>query len=883
MRRWLALGIGILLLGAAPASAEEDPVAAGQRAYDQGDLAGALVQWSLALQAARGAEDAGAEFDALLRLATVNRELGRTAAAGDLLGTAEPLATDPIRVARLDGAAGLLALSTGDARRAERLLTRAFQGHQGASDPQGAANAATNLGLARRALGKRAEADRAFAAALTLFEALGDRDGQGDALTNRGSLQRSQGQLRDALDSLERAVALYQASGNVGGEADAQLNLGRVLQDLGRDGEAETLYEAALATARDRKDVPRQAALLMNLGTLAQRRGDATAAAAHYQAAEEAFAGAGRQAQAASAALNRASLGGGDAAAFEELIQRAKRGNDRRLEAIGSLNLAALRRTSDPAAATAAAQRALRLATQLELADVRWRAQYVSALLDLDAGRDQAGIAGLREAVDGLEQARRGLDADAEAAFVTDHQEVYQALIDALLRGGDSLGAFVYAERLQRQDLPAATPDPDDPDALRLAELAGHRDWLEGQLADELSGHGDDTERGEALRAELAAARVAFAEHVDHLRTSHPHFDSLVRVDPEDLEAVQATLPDGVVVLQPILLPDRLELLVFRRDGLSSHTVDVEAAVVEKAIRRLTRSLRAGDTFDPAWTDELCAQLGGWLVAPLEAELADASVLVVSQSGPLRQLPFALLRHDDRYLVERVAIVGVTHVGSLRERDAGQPRFRVEGERLLLVGNPDGTLPGAEAEVEAVAGMFPGAVSLVGAGGTRQALTDQAGGRTALHLATHGVIDGARPERSYLVLAPGASDDGHLSYREIPGMAPYLGQARLVVLSACESSLPVAARDAGDDGAGAISINGLAAQFRRAGVETLVGTLWKVDDAATLALMTGFYEELDRGADVGRSLQAAQQRMLATPTHAHPYFWAGFVAVGDWR
>jgi CHAT domain-containing protein len=117
-----------------------------------------------------------------------------------------------------------------------------------------------------------------------------------------------------------------------------------------------------------------------------------------------------------------------------------------------------------------------------------------------------------------------------------------------------------------------------------------------------------------------------------------------------------------------------------------------------------------------------------------------------------------------------------------------------------------------------------------------------------------------------------------------PGQSLQLADgAMAVVLSACESSLAVEADGEDGEGSGAISINGLAAQFRRAGVETLVGTLWKVDDAATLALMTGFYEELDRGADVGRSFQAAQQRMLASHTHAHPYFWAGFVTVGDWR
>ena len=72
----------------------------------------------------------------------------------------------------------------------------------------------------------------------------------------------------------------------------------------------------------------------------------------------------------------------------------------------------------------------------------------------------------------------------------------------------------------------------------------------------------------------------------------------------------------------------------------------------------------------------------------------------------------------------------------------------------------------------------------------------------------------------------GDGEQGQLAYREIPGLAPYLGPCRLVVLSACESGLAVTARGGGaDDGPPPISINGLAAQFRRAGVETLVASL----------------------------------------------------------
>ncbi len=882
----LALALAVGLAGVSAAQDEESQL--GQEAFERGDLADALVHWSQALQLAREAGDAAAELDLLLRLAAINRELGRLEPAAALLDEAGALAKradDPTAAPRVDTAVGLLALTGGDARRAEKVLQRAFQGHQGADDPAGAANAAINLGLARMALGKGDEARKAFAAADTLFSALGDRDGRADALTDVGISSRRDGRWAEARSSLEDAVELYRATGNLAGEADAQNNLALLLADLGQVDDARALLEDALATARARKDVPRQATLLLNLGTLAHRAGDDARAATHYRAAEEAFTAAGLEADATAAALNGALVGEPDAATFEALLQRSKDAGDRRLEAIASLNLASQLRGDDDAAAARYAGRAAQLADDLELSQVRWRARYLAGRLDLDAGRDKAGIDELRAAVDELERTRRTLEPGQAEEFVTGHEEVYQALIDALLQQGDSLGAFVYAERLQRTELPAPTL-PEGEASERYRELEREQAWLEDQLRAELrrAPGAAENQRAEALRAQLAQLRVEFAASVDELRASYPEFDQAVRVDPEDLEAIQGDLDPGVVVLQPVLLPDQLVLMVFRRDRLVSRTVVVDAEDVDKTIRRLTRTLRAGTPFDREWTDLQCDRLGGWLIAPIAGELEGAEVLVVSKTGPFRQLPFGLLRHDERYLVEDVAVVGVTHVGSLRGRAADQTRFRLDGPGLLLVGNPDGSLPGAETEVKTIASRFPGATVLQGPQGTRSALYRAAPQKTTLHLATHGVIDLREPNRSYLILHDDPPGEGKLTYREIPGLAPYLGRCRLVVLSACESGLAVDAPEPDEGHPAGVSIEGLAAQFRRAGVETLVGSLWKVDDAGTLELMGGFYDALGRGTDVGRALQHAQQSMIASgEEYSHPWYWAGFTVVGDWR
>jgi MYXO-CTERM domain-containing protein len=97
----------------------------------------------------------------------------------------------------------------------------------------------------------------------------------------------------------------------------------------------------------------------------------------------------------------------------------------------------------------------------------------------------------------------------------------------------------------------------------------------------------------------------------------------------------------------------------------------------------------------------------------------------------------------------------------------------------------------------------------------------------------------------------------------------------LVVLSACETGV-------GDvqNGEG---VYGLHRAFALAGAESLVMSLWKVDDDATRDLMTGYYADLARGEGRAEGLRKRQLEMLGSGSgaRAHPYYWASFVQYGD--
>jgi CHAT domain-containing protein len=179
-------------------------------------------------------------------------------------------------------------------------------------------------------------------------------------------------------------------------------------------------------------------------------------------------------------------------------------------------------------------------------------------------------------------------------------------------------------------------------------------------------------------------------------------------------------------------------------------------------------------------------------------------------------------------------------------------------------------LPFAREEASAIVGALAGSRVVVGADASERFLkTADLRSYGVLHLAAHAVVDGARPERSAVVLAPGApEEDGLLQMREIVDLD--LG-GKLVVLAACRSSSGAILR-----GEGPLS---LARAFFQAGAGTVVGSLWALRDQEAAALMDGFYRALAHGEPAAVALARAQRERIAAGAPAAA--WSGVVLLGD--
>ena len=125
------------------------------------------------------------------------------------------------------------------------------------------------------------------------------------------------------------------------------------------------------------------------------------------------------------------------------------------------------------------------------------------------------------------------------------------------------------------------------------------------------------------------------------------------------------------------------------------------------------------------------------------------------------------------------------------------------------------------------------------------------------------------PDRSALIFAPDptGAEDGLLQVREVRRL--HLN-AKLVTLSACNTGVgPV----------GQAGVANLVNAFIEAGADSVVSTLWDLEDHSTEYLMSLFYAQLARHTRKVDALRTAQ--LVFLNRGLAPYFWAGVQIVGD--
>ncbi|MBX2913694.1 MAG: CHAT domain-containing protein [Cyclobacteriaceae bacterium] len=196
-------------------------------------------------------------------------------------------------------------------------------------------------------------------------------------------------------------------------------------------------------------------------------------------------------------------------------------------------------------------------------------------------------------------------------------------------------------------------------------------------------------------------------------------------------------------------------------------------------------------------------------------------------------------------------------------------------------------LPGTKKEVELIgtkAGEGGFKIELLTGVEANESNVKKLASPTVLHLATHGQFDQLSKADTYLkskLILAGAADseplsvsdyalyeDGFLTAYEVTQLD--LPETRLVVLSACETGLGEIQSGEG--------VWGLQRAFQLAGARSVMGSLWKISDEATVTFMDAFYEQYLRTQNISHAYQHAMQ--ITRQAYPQPYYWGAFTLIG---
>ncbi len=461
---------------------------------------------------------------------------------------------------------------------------------------------------------------------------------------------------------------------------------------------------------------------------------------------------------------------------------------------------------------------------------------------------------------------------NVERELITQLQQVYVGYFESLSGEGNLPAAFKAIEmargRVEMEalrDHPPITPHP--PTSQEQSITALNLKLLE------TSAEGDRSHIEEALY------------DTELQMEASPPGDATYR-PPIALKDVQHNLGQQEVLLEYVLGDPTSSVLAITSGGVHRY-----ALPSEKMIEAQVSSYRR--TITRKGTDRALAQaLFNDLLSPIR-EYRDRTRVIVVPDGALHLLPFSalmdrgnftiadhtfsvtpsatvlyLLRH--RSIVDAPDSIRYLGIAAWTETQAEeQPEAR--NVALTTLPPPLEVLPQSKEEVESIAKEFRGGTMLlIGPEATETRFKQLHLERyRVLHFALHALANIEYPDRSALIFAPEreGKDDGMLEVREVRDLNL---NAQLVTLSACDTGVgPVGESD----------VANMANAFIEAGAESVVSSLWNLEDKTTSMMMIKFYAELVNKHDKVEALRLAQLQIQLAGLP--PYYWAGVQIAGN--
>jgi len=419
-------------------------------------------------------------------------------------------------------------------------------------------------------------------------------------------------------------------------------------------------------------------------------------------------------------------------------------------------------------------------------------------------------------------------------------------------RGRAFLDALGNARQMVRQ---AVTPEF----ANQETALRQEADALRHKLDAALEAGSPDAEE---MQRQFDAIERRYERLLQEIELTRPEYASFYGVKPLTLQETQALIPDDVTLLSYFVTPKITLAFALTRAKFTAFSLPVS----EEGLWQMAHDIKAEPEEKPELASNALRNLYAQFVEPVESALQTETLGIIPH-GALHYLPFAAFdaaasdADAPRYFGDQYHLFTLSGGASaLRFIAAKSHQSGKQAAVFGVTGNPP--LPHVVEEAETIARLY-GATPILNESATAAEFVKQAETASIIHVAAHARLDANNPALSSIQFG-----DRELRLHELYGMN--FAQASLVTLSGCETRLGRLSR--GDD------LVALERAALVAGAPVVAASLWRVDDAATTALMTAFHERLTQGMTPLSAMQQAQQ--ATRQRYPQPYYWAAFALSG---
>lgn len=876
-------------------------------------------------QANRSESATNAHGEALGNLAEVNYAKGDFIRSREQFESAvELLQNDPRRAAKIHIFNGYISGSLGDSEKAKREISQALELYRQVNDKVGEALASTARGLVHSHNSEHTRAIELHQSAIAIFRTVGDRHSEALTLNALGTSYELAKQYELALNQYEQALSLFEEIGSVEGMSAAALQIATVHYANKRMDRALAFCERSLRLSRAAGKIRSEINALMQLAAIYASQGRRELASNQYQKILKFYENGDLRARAM--ALNTYAdflleIRDNERALETclEALTLSERMDDKAILSPALYNLArAHLAVGSPDVALSVIQRSLEMIEDLRanVASPDFRISYFSGV----GKHYELCIQILMQ----LERLRPGNDFAVEALLVSEKGRA-RLLLD-LIRESRAVSRQGAAQELLDRER----------ELRKLLEIqAQYRMNLQLSRKDSAEISAIDNQMAQ-LKADYQVVQAKIREHPGLFP-----LEQAEQAAPLNVQQIKSELRDGDTMLLEYALGDeRSYLWVVTPNSFQSYELP-DRKTIEDAAREFYKLITVRqETNGPIDNDyqtnveaadkayfEKALSLSRMLLGPVADQLGNRRLVVITE-GALQHIPLEALPVPDaqtvgqnglrasasRFLIEEHEVVALPSVSTLIAIRTARNRSGSPSKLLAVIADPvfssnddrvqresvsrgivqaatgdnsdtrtrDGALARltyASQEADSISAAAPWGTTLVARGFDANrdlAMSSDVGQYQILHFATHGFIDSDHPELSSIVLSTvdrnGKETNGLMPLYDIYSLDL---SAELTVLSACQTAL---GKDIKGEG-----LIGLTHSFMSAGSNTVVATLWKVDDKATSVLMAEFYDlMLQKGMSPAAALRSAKLKMMRDKQWGAPYYWAGFVLQGEY-